>query len=87
GPATGGLILSQWLAHHLNVPAVFAEHHSIAADKNHDPSLLGHFILRRNYDKLVKHRRVLVVDDIVNTGHSIKQTIEAVRRNSGEVVG
>ena len=86
GPATGGLILSQWLGHHLKVQSVFAEHHTVKADKEHDPGLLGHFILRRNYDKLVKGKRVLVVDDIVNTGHSIRQTADAVRRNGGEPV-
>jgi orotate phosphoribosyltransferase len=26
GPATGGLIVSQWTAHHLRLPSVFAEH-------------------------------------------------------------
>ena len=26
GPATGGLIVSQWTAHHLGVPSLFAQH-------------------------------------------------------------
>src|ERR1700744_4887887 len=29
GPATGGLILAQWVAHHLGVLAVFGEHGEI----------------------------------------------------------
>ena len=32
-------------------------------------------------------KRVLVVDDIVNTGLSLRQTAEAVRGAGGEVVG
>jgi orotate phosphoribosyltransferase len=34
----------------------------------------------------VTGKRVFVVDDIVNTGHSIRQTIEAVRGAGGTVV-
>src|SRR5437764_8633160 len=26
GPATGGLIVSQWTAHHLGIPSLFADH-------------------------------------------------------------
>jgi orotate phosphoribosyltransferase len=44
------------------------------------------FVLRRGYDHLVTGKRVLVVDDIVNTGHSIRQTMVAVRQAKGEVI-
>lgn len=82
GPATGGLIVAQWTAAVLKLPAVFAEHDgNLATD-----DLRGHFVLRRGYDRLVKGKRVLVVDDVVNSGHSIRQTAEAVRRAEGEVV-
>jgi orotate phosphoribosyltransferase len=81
GPATGGLIVAQWTAHALGLPAVFAEHEAL-----HDPGQLrGRFILRRGYDRLVAGRRVLVVDDVVNTGHSIRQTVAAVRSAGGKV--
>jgi orotate phosphoribosyltransferase len=36
-------------------------------------------VLRRGDDQLVSGKRVLVVDDIVNTGLSLRQTAEAVR--------
>lgn len=82
GPAMGGLIVGEWLAHELGAMCVFAEH-----DPNPKPGeILGRFVLRRGYDQLVANRKVLVVDDIVNTGHSIRQTIDAVRAAGGQVV-
>jgi orotate phosphoribosyltransferase len=81
GPATGGLVISEWTSHELGVLSVFADH-----DQPKPGELRGKFILRRGYDHLVEGKRVLVVDDIVNTGHSIKQTIAAVRQAKGNVV-
>jgi orotate phosphoribosyltransferase len=75
GPATGGIILAQWTAHHLGVPAVYAEK---APD--------GGMVLKRGYDKLVAGRRVLVVEDVLNTGGSIRDTVRAVRAAGGDVV-
>jgi len=42
---------------------------------------------RRGYDKAVAGKKVLVVEDIINTGGSVRKTIAAVRRSGGEVVG
>ena len=81
GPATGGLIVAQWTAFALQLPAVYAEHDAQAAAGG----LRGDFLLRRKYDSLVAGRRVLVVDDVVNSGHSVRQTVRAVRRANGEV--
>jgi orotate phosphoribosyltransferase len=75
GPALGGIILSQWTAHHLHALAVFAE--KLPA------SGLG---LRRGYDRLVAGRRVLVVEDVLNTGGSVREAVAAVRAAGGEVV-
>jgi orotate phosphoribosyltransferase len=75
GPALGGIILSQWTAHHLGALAVYAE-------KVPD----GGLALRRGYDRLVAGRRVLVVEDIVTTGGSVRQTVAAVRAATGDVV-
>jgi orotate phosphoribosyltransferase len=91
GPATGGLIVSQWTAHHLGLPSVFAEH---AKDEGYDPvaALAGDgplrppFVLRRGYDLAVAGKRVAVVDDVINTGLSIRETVEAVSTAGGEVV-
>jgi len=76
GPALGGIVLSQWTAHHLEALAVFAE-----------KLPEGGLALRRGYDRLVAHRRVLVVEDILTTGGSVRQAVAAVRAVGGDVVG
>jgi orotate phosphoribosyltransferase len=83
GPATGGLIVAEWTAHELGALSVFAEHDPAPREG----ALRGRFVLRRGYDQVVSGKRVLVVDDIVNTGLSLRQTAEAVRGARGEVIG
>jgi orotate phosphoribosyltransferase len=75
GPALGGIILAQWTGHHLGALAVYAE-------KLPD----GGLGLRRGYDRLVARRRVLVVEDVLNTGESVRKAVAAVRAAGGEVV-
>jgi len=82
GPATGGLIVAQWTAVELGLPAVFAEHNSPRSRAE----LRGRFDLHRGYDQLVAGRRVLIVDDVINTGFSARQTVDAVRNCGGSVV-
>lgn len=81
GPATGGLILAQWTAHALGALAVFGEHGEVGGDGVD----VRPFVVKRGYEHLVEGRRVLVVDDVVNTGFSIKGTIDAVRSHGGDV--
>lgn len=80
-PAIGGVALAQWTAHQLSnagqpVLAVYAE-------KQAD----GSFKFRRGYDALLKGRRVLVVEDIVTTGGSVKGVIEAARQCGAHIEG
>jgi orotate phosphoribosyltransferase len=75
GPALGGIILSQWTAHHLGALAVFAEK---------VPG--GGLGLRRGYDRLVAGKRVAVVEDVLNTGGSVREAVAAVRAAGGQVV-
>lgn len=81
-PALGGIILSQWITHHLtqitsgDVLAVYAE-------KTAD----GGFVIKRGYDKIIANKQVLVVEDVLTTGGSAKKVIEEVRKCGGEVVG
>jgi orotate phosphoribosyltransferase len=82
GPATGGLIVAQWTAFALGLPAVFAEHTPPRSSRE----LRGEFRFHRGYDRLVANKRVVVVDDVVNTGLSIRQTVEAVKAAGGHVV-
>jgi orotate phosphoribosyltransferase len=86
GPATGGLIISQWTAHALGVLSVFAEHGEQPSAAPGGP-LRGPFILRRGYDKVVSGKRVVVVDDVINTGLALRQTVGAVRQSGGQVLG
>ncbi|HEY4313248.1 MAG TPA: phosphoribosyltransferase family protein [Pirellulales bacterium] len=87
GPATGGLIVAQWTAHALGLPAVFTEHAARPAAAGPAAELRGNFVLRRGYDALVANRRVLIVDDVINSGHSLRQTAQAVRSAGGNVIG
>ena len=82
GPAVGAAILSQWAAYHLS-EMNGREVLSTYADKE-GPSGL---VLRRGYDKLVKGKRVLVVEDLMTTGGSVLKVVNAVRAFGGEVVG
>lgn len=82
GPAMGGVIISQWIGFHLNgrtgKPVL-----SLYADKSAD----GDFVFKRGYQQLIVGKRTLVVEDIINTGLSVKKVIALVRKHGGEVVG
>ena len=80
-PALGGIILSQWTAYHLSkltnrdILGVYTEK---TPDKNQ--------IFTRGYDKLIKGKRVLIVEDITTTGGSVMKVIESVKNAGGEIV-
>ena len=80
-PALGGIILSQWTAHHLSeirsheVLGIFAE----KADDG--------FIIKRGYDKLLAGKKVLILEDILTTGGSVKKVVSLARSLNAEIVG
>ena len=76
GPTTGGIILAHELARQLGARAVYAERREDQAGRE----------LRRGFT-LGRGERVLVVDDIMTTGGSVQETIDAVRSAAGTVVG
>ncbi|MDO8510233.1 MAG: phosphoribosyltransferase family protein [bacterium] len=83
-PAVGGVILSQWVAYFLSrfrSDILFTDVLALYAEKDGD-----HFILKRGYDKLVRGKRVLVVEDVLTSGGSAKKTVEAVRLAGGAVL-
>lgn len=84
GPAVGGLVISQWVAYHMDSPSIFTEHQDKrgADTKEMRPP----FELKRGFDKIVRGKNVLIVDDIVNTGLSIRETADAVRKCDGQVI-
>lgn len=81
-PALGGIILSQWLAYHLS-EIKGKEIHGVYAEKDTDKN----FIITRGYDKFVKGKNVLVVEDLATTGGSVKKVVDVARQNGANVVG
>ncbi len=80
-PALGGIILSQWTAYHLSklkgkeVLGIYTEKDT---EKNQ--------IFTRGYDKLVKGKNVLVIEDLTTTGGSVKKVVDSVRVAGGNVM-
>ncbi|WP_176074117.1 orotate phosphoribosyltransferase [Brucella intermedia] len=72
GPAIGGLIPSYETSRHLRVPSVWVEREN------------GVFRLRRF--EVPKGARVVIVEDIVTTGLSIRETIDCMKDLGIEVV-
>jgi orotate phosphoribosyltransferase len=72
-PAIGGIIPGYETARHLGVPALYTER------------VEGRFELRRGFE-LAKGEKVLVVEDIVTTGLSIRECIETLQRIGADVV-
>ncbi len=77
GPSMGGATMAQWVAYFLEPDPV-----AVYAEDEH-----GHKVFRRGFAQLIEGRRVLVVDDVVDTGGSAHQMIEAVKRCGAEIVG
>jgi len=73
-PALGGLIIGHEVARGLGVRAIFVERED------------GVFILRRGFT-LSESERVLVVEDVVTTGGSTRETMQAARAAGAQVVG
>lgn len=82
-PALGGIILSQWVAHHLSqinqreVLAVYAE--KIEGTKD--------FVIKRGYDKLLPGKNILILEDVLTTGGSVRKVVELVRGLEGDIIG
>jgi len=72
-PALGGVFVSHETARALGVRGLFAER------------VNGELTLRRGF-MIKPGERVLVVEDVITTGKSTKETIEVVRKSGGEVV-
>ncbi len=86
GPVLGGIVLSQWVAYHLNERRTVSETLAVYAEKEGDgPG--KKFFFGRGYDKHISGKNVLVVEDVLTTGGSARQVIELVREHSGQVIG
>jgi orotate phosphoribosyltransferase len=76
GPTTGGIILAHEVARQLGLRAIYAERREGRPGRE----------FRRGF-ALAPGERVLVVDDIMTTGGSVQETIDAVRSAGGTVAG
>lgn len=86
-PAVGGTILSQWTAYHLSnlkgkeILSAYTE-----KDKGTTSSATeSEQVFRRGYDKIVRGKKVLVLEDLTTTGISVKKTVDTVRATGGTV--
>jgi orotate phosphoribosyltransferase len=73
-PALGGIVIGQEVGRALGVRALFAERQD------------GTLTLRRGF-ALAPGEKVLVVEDVVTTGGSTRETIDVARAAGAEVVG
>jgi orotate phosphoribosyltransferase len=74
GAAVGGILLAYEVARQLGTKAIFVE------KENGVPALRRGFTLR-------PADRVLLVEDVLTTGGSMRETIEVVRRSGAQIVG
>lgn len=72
-PAIGGILMGYEVARQLKKPNIFAEREN------------GEMTLRRGFS-IEKGQKVLVVEDVVTTGGSVKEVIKLVQELGGDVV-
>lgn len=80
-PAVAGIPFSQWTAYHLSKISG-KEVLSLFTEKTLD----NEQVWKRGYDKLVKNKKVLIVEDTTTLGSSVKKVINTVRKAGGKVV-
>jgi orotate phosphoribosyltransferase len=74
GPATGGIIISYELARQLGARAVFLER------------VEGKLALRRAFS-IAPGERVLAAEDVMTTGGSVTEMLDAIKQAGGDIVG
>ena len=74
GPTTGGIIIAFEVARQLGIRGIFAEKEG---DKR---------VFRRSL-AIGEGERVLIVDDVITTGGSVREVIDAVKGQKGNIVG
>jgi len=75
GPAIGAILISYEVSRHLGTPNIFAERDAA-----------GVMALRRSFE-ITKGQKVLVVEDVVTTGGSVREVIALVKEAGGVVIG
>ena len=73
-PALGGVIIGYTVAEALDVPSIFTERKD------------GAMTLRRGF-RIDEGERIVIVEDVVTTGKSTKETAAVVKEHGGDVIG
>ncbi len=76
GPTTGGVIIAYEVARQMGLKCIFAESKPPEAGR----------VIRRGFT-IPEGAKILVVDDILTTGGSIKETLDALKSFPGKVIG
>ena len=93
-PALGGIILSQWTAYHLSRSSSRSNRDSSGQAKKTKREVLGIYtekdadknqVFTRGYDKFVKGKNVLIVEDLTTTGGSVQKVVHTVKAAGGKV--
>jgi len=82
GPEKGGIVLAHTVARLLREHTPNKEVISVFTEKGPQ----NRQTLRESFRKLVAGKRVLIVDDILLTGGSVRQVIEAIENCYGQIV-
>jgi orotate phosphoribosyltransferase len=81
GPGAGGAVLASWVATHLCYESTALVNCTFAGKD------YGGFTVKPNLERFIRDKRVLVVDDVLHTGGTVRNVVAAVRRAGGTVVG
>ena len=73
-PAVGGIVLGTEVGTQLGSRTIFAER------KN------GKMIIRRGFE-ISANEKVLIIEDVITTGGSVKEVINLVKKSGGEIIG
>ena len=74
GPTTGGIIIAFEVARQMGLTAIYVE------------TVDGKKTIRRNA-QVPPNARVLIVDDVLTTGLSVYETIDAIKAAGGQIAG
>jgi len=86
GPVIGGVVLSQWVTHHLNARRSNEEILALYAEKEGEGKEKS-FVIKRGYDAYIPGKNVLVVEDLLTTGDSALKVVNCVKGLGGKVIG
>ncbi|HBR87129.1 MAG TPA: orotate phosphoribosyltransferase [Candidatus Marinimicrobia bacterium] len=73
-PAVGGIVIGTEVGRQFGVKTIFAERQN------------GKMTLRRGFE-ITNSEKILVVEDVITTGGSVKEVMDVVEENGGIVVG